>query len=165
MECMIFSQYEKKFTQVKKSQCSWMDNIILYIYILCNTFTQWKTTIIFAITYTDKVRKLFDIVLEKQIWWNDMHNNSIACKTTHNEKRITNFGVLYCKLNSWIIWKRCQWKQFCGCNTNNQCNNLNSQKLNDYMMFVFEIYYLELCWITLWWIICIDFLTTSWQDW
>lgn len=43
-----------------------MDNIISYIYT-CNTFTQWKTTVIFAITYTDKVRKLFDIVLEKQI--------------------------------------------------------------------------------------------------
>lgn len=43
-----------------------MDNIITYIYT-CNTFTQWKTTVIFAITYTDKVRKLFDIVLEKQI--------------------------------------------------------------------------------------------------
>lgn len=43
-----------------------MDNIISYIYT-CNTFTQWKTAVIFAITYTDKVRKLFDIVLEKQI--------------------------------------------------------------------------------------------------
>lgn len=43
-----------------------MDNIISYIYT-CNTFTQWKTTVIFAITYTDKVRKLFVIVLEKQI--------------------------------------------------------------------------------------------------
>lgn len=43
-----------------------MDNIITYIYT-CNTFTQWKTTVIFAITYTDKVRKLFVIVLEKQI--------------------------------------------------------------------------------------------------
>lgn len=45
-----------------------MDNIISYIYTCySNTFTQWKTTVIFAITYTDKVRKLFDIVLEKQI--------------------------------------------------------------------------------------------------
>lgn len=78
----------KKIMQVKKSQCSSMDNIISYIYTW-NTFTQWKTTVIFAITRTDKVRKLFDIVLEKQIWWNDMHDNSIACKTTHNEKRIT----------------------------------------------------------------------------
>lgn len=33
MECMIFSQYEKKFTQVKKSQCfEWIISFRIFIY-------------------------------------------------------------------------------------------------------------------------------------
>lgn len=159
---------------MKKNLRKWKShNVLEWIISFC--------IFIYYVIHLHNGRQLLSLLLHIQIkwenysilFWKNRYDETICIiiqlhvrlKTTHNEKRITNFGVLYCKLNSWIIWKRCQWKQFCGCNTNNQCNNLNSQKLNDYMMFVFEIYYLELCWITLWWIICIDFLTTSWQDW
>lgn len=37
--------------------------LISFCTFTCNSFTHWKTTVIFAITSTDKVRKQFDIVL------------------------------------------------------------------------------------------------------